>query len=384
MGTALYAYPWNVHDVDDAVARVRALGADDITLAASYHAGKFIQPGDPKARVYFPEDGTVYFRPRRTYGDVKPKVSALTAAHDVLADLCARDDIGVNAWTVLNHNTRLGSARPDLCVRNAFGDIYPYSLCPSQPLVRAYAVTLCADIAAHYRVKSLLLETPGFLTYGHGFHHEFAQVASNAWLDAMLGLCFCDCCRAGARNAGTDAGGLAGRVRVAVDAFLDGDTSAPMLDDWNTSDPDLADFYRFRCEVVTSLVADIRAAVDPKVLVKVISTCQRPHTTAYLEGHDLAALDAVSDGLELPLYQPTPEAVLADARHVLGCVAADRTSVILRPGFPDLSDEVDLFAALDGLKALGFRDFAFYNLGLLRPVDLRRLQGALAERVLHV
>lgn len=384
MRTALYAYPWTVRDVDDTVARVRALGADDITLAVSYHAGKFIQPGDPKARVYFPEDGTVYFRPRLTYGEVKPEVSALTQARDVLAELCARDDIGVNAWTVLNHNTRLGTQMPELCVTNAFGDLYPYSLCPSQPAVRAYSVTLCTDIAAHYTVRSLLLETPGFLTYGHGFHHEFAQVAPNAWLDGLLGLCFCVRCRDGARAAGIDADGLAGRVRTAVDAFLDGDTPAPALDDWNAADADLAAFHRFRCEVVTSLVADIRAAVDARVAVKVISTCQRPHATAYLEGHDLTALDAVSDGLELPLYQPTAEAVLADARYVAGCVPVSRTSVILRPGFPDLTNAADLVAALDGLKASGFRDFAFYNLGLLRPADLRRLQSALTERVLHV
>jgi hypothetical protein len=384
MSTAVYAYPWNFHDVDGDVARVRALGADEITLAVSYHAGKFIQPGDPKARVYFPEDGTVYFRPRKTYGDLKPKVSALTARHDLLADLTRRDDIAVNAWTVLNHNTRLGMEHPDLAVRNAFGDVYPYSLCPSQSRVRAYAVTLCADIAEAYPVKRLLLETPGFLTYSHGFHHEFAQVAPNAWLDAMLGLCFCVRCRDGARQAGIDADGLAGRIRTAVDTWLDGETAAPSLDDWNAADADLAAFHRFRCEVVTSLVAEIRAAVDPAIGVKVISTCQRPHATAYLEGHDLTALDAVSDGLELPLYQPSAEAVMADARYVLGHAPAARTSVILRPGFPDLPGEADLAAALDGLKALGIDDFAFYNFGMLRPANLRGLQRVLSERVSHV
>ncbi len=384
MSTAIYAYPWSFHDVDDAVARVRALGASELTLAVSYHAGKFIQPGDSKSRVYFPEDGTVYFRPRKTYGDVQPKVSALTAERDVLAAFCASGDIGVNAWIVLNHNTRLGMEWPELCVCNAFGDAYPYSLCPSQPRVRAYAVTLCTDVAEYYRVQSLLLETPGFLTYGHGFHHEFAQVPPNAWLDAMLGLCFCERCRDGARAAGIDADGLAGRVRAGVDGFLDGEAPAPTLDDWNATDPDLAAFHRFRCDVVTSLVVEIRAAVDQSIKVKVISTCQRPHATAYLEGHDLTALDAVSDGLELPLYQPTSEAVLADARYVLGCVAVGRTSVILRPGYPDMAREADLIEALDGLKALGFHDFAFYNLGLLRPANLRWLQRALIERVPNV
>ena len=383
MTAAVYAYPWNFRNLDADVSRIRTLGAGEISLAASYHAGKFLQPGDVKARVYFPEDGTVYFRPRKAYGVVKPKVSVLTAGRDVLAELCGRDDIAVNAWTVLFHNTRLGALHSELTVRNAFGDAYPYSLCPSQPEVRAYAVTLCADLAENYRLKSLLLETPGFLTYGHGFHHEFAQVAPNAWLDAMLGLCFCTPCREGAKRAGIDADGLASRICTAVDAWLDGGADQS-LEDWNATHPDRAAVHRIRCQVVTSRVTDIRAAVNPAVKVKVIATCQRPHATAYLEGHDLVALDAVSNGLELPLYQSSPEAVVADGRYVLERVATSRTSVILRPGYPDMSRESDLTEALGGLRGLGLGDFAFYNFGMLRPMNLEWLRNALTGQVFYV
>ncbi|MGN6423529.1 MAG: hypothetical protein ACTHLA_09500 [Asticcacaulis sp.] len=383
MSVALYAYPWNFHDLDADVSRVRALGAEEISLAVSYHAGKFLQPGDPKARVYFPEDGCVYFHPRKSYGALTPKVAQLTQGRDVLAELCARGDIAVNAWTVLNHNTRLGTQRPDLCARNAFGDVYPYSLCPSQPEVRAYDVTLCADIAETYKVRRLLLESPGWLTYAHGFHHEFAQVPGNPWLDGLLGLCFCDACKSGATAVGIDAEGLAARVCAQIDAFLDGEGEAPALDSIH-ADPDMAAYHRFRCEVTTALVRDIRAAVNPAVKVKVISTCQRPHATAWLEGHDLAALDQVSDGLELPLYQPDAGAVMADARWTLARAPAERTSVILRPGHPDLTTQGDLDLALSGLRALGVTDFAFYNLGLLRAADLRRLQKVLSQQVSHV
>ncbi len=383
MTAAVYAYPWSFHEPDAAVARVRGLGAGEITLAASYHAGKFLQPGDAQARVYFPEDGTIYFRPRLTYGVVQPQVSALTAERDVLAELCGRDDVAVNAWLVLNHNTRQGALHPDLVVRNAFGDDYPYSLCPSQPEVRRYAVTLCRDISENYAVKSLLLESPGFLVYGHGFHHEFAQVRPSAWLDAMLGLCFCGRCREDAGRTGIDADGLAGRIRTAVDAFLDNDIE-PLLDDWNAGDTDLALFHQWRCLVVTSLVAEIRAAVDPRVGVKVIATCQRPHATAYLEGHDLVALDAASNGLELPLYQSSPEATIADGAYVLARVPPQRTSVILRPGYPDMASQTDLTAALDGLRALGVSDFAFYNYGMLRAMNLAWLTAALSQEVQYV
>ncbi len=199
----------------------------------------------------------------------------------------------------------------------------------------------------------------------------------------MLELCFCARCRDGATASGIDAEGLAGRIRCAVDTFLDNDLE-PSLDNWNARDPDLAAFHRWRCQVVTTLVEEIRAAVVPHVRVKVIATCQRPHATAYLEGHDLAALDAASDGLELPLYQSSPQAVVADGAYVLGRVAAARTSVILRPGYPDMTSEGDLTEALRGLRALGLTDFAFYNFGMLRATNLAWLTAALTQEVQYV
>ena len=385
MTNAFYAYPWNFHDLDRDVARVKALGVSEITLAVSYHAGKFIHPGDPAARVYFPEDGTVYFRPRGAYGEgLRPQVSALTGRRDILAELSARDDIGVNAWVVLNHNTRLGTLRPDLCVQNAFGDRYPYSLCPAQPDVRDYAVHLCADLADNYPVRRLLLETPGYLTYSHGFHHEFAQVPPNPRLEALLGLCFCPACRKGARAVGIDTDGLAKGVVAAIDDDMarigEGADESGLI----ALEPELDAFHQWRCQTVTALVAEIRRAVWPAVAVKVIATCQRPHATAYLEGHDLAALDSVSDGLELPLYQPSPERIIAEARTVLAQVPAARTSVVLRPGYPDMTSADDLGAAMAGLDELGLHDIAFYNLGMLPPVHLDWVRGVLTPKVNHV
>ena len=34
-----------------------------VSLATSHHAGRFLQPGNPRHRVYFPQDGTVHYRP---------------------------------------------------------------------------------------------------------------------------------------------------------------------------------------------------------------------------------------------------------------------------------------------------------------------------------
>ena len=80
--------------------------------------------------------------------------------------------------------TRGSDEPPRSDVANAFGDRYVYSLCPSAPEAREYAVALCKDVTENYPVIGISLETPGFLPYAHGFHHEFALMKPNRWLDS--------------------------------------------------------------------------------------------------------------------------------------------------------------------------------------------------------
>ncbi len=381
MGFGYYAYPWNLHDPATDVARMRDAGMAHLTVATSYHAGKFLQPRDPVARVYFPEDGTVYFRhdPAR-YGKLQPRMADVTRRQDVLRTLCDRRTLPVRGWTVLNHNSRLGWEHPETVARNAWGDPYYYSLCPSHPAVRDHAVALCADLADAYDLDSLLLETPGWLTFDHGYHHEVALRAPDALPRAMLGLCFCARCVAGAEAAGIDAGGLRRAVAERVDASLAGAADA--------GEPEaLAAYHRWRCGVVTALCRDIRVAVRRDVRVRVISTCQRPHATCYLEGGDLRALDEVTDGLELPLYQPSAGETARDLDHVLGVVgAAPRLSAILRPSFPDMTSEAQLRETVAGIAAAGVTDISFYNVGMLPAEQIgwvERLVGSFRSDVGH-
>ncbi len=55
---SVWAYPWDLHDLglDEATAQMGELGVNMLSLATSYHAGRFLQPGNPRGRVYFPED----------------------------------------------------------------------------------------------------------------------------------------------------------------------------------------------------------------------------------------------------------------------------------------------------------------------------------------
>jgi len=63
----VYAYPWDV--VQEGVLQFRNLvsgqGLSAVTLALSYHMGKFLSPRRKQGPVYFPGDGAVYFTPYR-------------------------------------------------------------------------------------------------------------------------------------------------------------------------------------------------------------------------------------------------------------------------------------------------------------------------------
>jgi hypothetical protein len=286
---------------------------------------------------------------------------------------------------VLLHNSRLGALHPLSTVRNAFGDRYVYSLCPSAPDARQYAIALCRDVADNYAVSGITIETPGFLPYAHGYHHEFAMVPPNTWLNARLGLCFCDHCVENAAAAGIDARGLQACIRTEVDAYLSGDIDFPAdmaeafwLSDVAT-DGTLARFLEWRSTVVTSLVAEIRAHVRADVRLAVIPSVARPTGGAWYEGTDLHALATASGIIEACFYEPSSERVRADIydtkRRMNG---AGTLRGIIRPGFPDLVRRSDLVDAARALRDAGVSELAFYNYGHLRRSNLGWIADALA------
>jgi len=328
---AIYSYAWDLAElgVPAATAEFRDLGLDTVTLAGAYHAGKFTRPHGKTGKVYFPEDGTVYFKadPSR-YGAIKPVANSLLSSRDILRELTDQTAMAVNVWLVLTHNTRLGMAHPESTVRNAFGDPYIYNLCPSAPEVRAYARALCVDVTATYPVSGISLETPGFMPYFHGYHHEFGLVRSNPWLENQLGLCFCKHCVSGAKAKGIDA------------------------------------------ERLKAVRKDANVAVIPSVA--------RPTGGAWYEGTDLRAVGKACGIIEACFYEPSPMRVKADLFDIRRRVDPQtKIRGLLRPAFPDLASRGDLVAAVAALRAGGVEELAFYNYGHVRRSDLESMAAAL-------
>ncbi|MBW2472061.1 MAG: hypothetical protein JRE18_08290, partial [Deltaproteobacteria bacterium] len=384
----IFVYAWDLVDEGFAAvgARLRDAGADTVAMATSYHAGKFIRPHGHSGKVYFPDDGTIYFRHRpERYGRVQPIPHPMLEHVDPLVEL-AREapDMALVGWTVCCHNTRLGQAHPELIARNAMGDGLIYSLNPAHPDVRHYIVTLAADLADRYELAALTLETPGWLPYAHGYHHEFALLPLDPWIDFYLGLCFAPATVTAARAAGIDADGLRHRVAARIEAWLGsdvavGERAAEWVQADLVGDGELRAFLDWRCRCVADLVAEMRAALPAATALRVIPSVQRPTARCWIEGSDLAMLGAVADHLDVCFYEPSAAAVAADLFDVtqrLGGTA--KLGAILRPTHPDLAGGGETAVAATTLKRAGLQGLSFYNYGHWRLGALDHVKAAFA------
>ena len=154
LSLSMWIYMWDIVDegYDTVSGRLKDHGLTSLSVATSYHAGKFLLPHNPRRKVIFPEDGTVYFTPSpQRYGRIAPIVNPLVHEGHDLARVrreAAWSGLETRAWVVCCHNTPLGTLHPDATVRTVFGDPLRHTLCPSNPDVRKDLRALVRDIAA--------------------------------------------------------------------------------------------------------------------------------------------------------------------------------------------------------------------------------------------
>ena len=385
---SMFSYSWDLAEngVAKSVEEFKSLGINTVTLASSYHAGKFLRPKSKVKKVYFPEDGTVYFKSDASkYGEIKPISNSIYGDGQILRELTETKGLSVSAWLVLLHNTQLGTKHQDSAVQNAFGDPYVYALCPSAPEARAYAVGLAKDVTESYEVDGISVESIGFPPYEHGFHHEMSFIKPNKWLSQNLGLCFCKYCVAGAEKAGVDAKALKARVAKNIHDYLEGDfdlqtdmAEALWLADVE-GDLDLRKFLEFRSQVVTSLAKEIRQSVRKDIEVAIIPSVARPTGGAWYEGTDLKAIAETTGVIEACFYEPSTDRINADLADIKRRTNnTGKIKGILRPAFPDLTSEAAVVDAVAVLWEGGVKDIGFYNYGHIRSQSLNWIKRALA------
>jgi len=274
MKAGIFIYGWDLEaeGYDRVAGRLADGGFTAVDLATSYHAGKFLLPHNPKRRIHFAEDGSIYFQPDLSkYGRIKPRVSSLVSA---IGDPVTRLEHAARAhgldfvaWTVCLHNSWLGERYPETTMHTAFGDPLIHSLSPAHPDVREYILTMIRDLVSRHEVAAIQLESHGYMSFTHGFHHEIVGIALDDVQQRLLGISFNPVEIAGATAEGIDAEGLRQRVAGLLDACWNG--GAPVQDGDAPSasaralfeDPDLLAYQSWLHGQVLSLSEEIRDAV---------------------------------------------------------------------------------------------------------------------------
>lgn len=378
MHLSMWTYPWDIQDqgIDGSFADLRdRAGLNTVSLATSYHAGRFLQPRSPGQKAYFPEDGTVYFTPDEKLWsgkEIVPLMARNVTEHgDTLRALIDRRNDGgmkVCCWTVCLHNTRLGMRHPGHVTRNAFGNANYYNLCPSSPAARDYVVTLVEDVTTRYKPDMLELESPNFMGFAHEYHHEKDGVGMNEEDDFLLSLCFCDHCMARGGKAGVPmdeakkivAGFIAEMCEREIPVKQFADFPATGIEAFKAF-PALYGFLQWRTEPVTSLIAEIKQKADPETKIVLIDL-----KDGWLGGVDLEAVGKVCDGAILCCYFMPPEQisdVITGGRLALG---PDKyLGVGFRVFYPEVTSGDELAGRAGAAIRAGADGVNFYNYGLI-------------------
>jgi hypothetical protein len=401
---SMYAYPWDVVDesVDVFCRNAREqLGVDTISLAASYHAAKLILPHNPRRKVYYPEDGSLYFRPDPTaFADspIQPHVGKLALEQDVLADLCQgaeRAGLEVIAWTVCLHNTRLGSTYPEYAPVNAFGDPAITYLCPAQPAARAYVCALAGDLARRYPLKAIQLEAAHHMPFVHGFHHEMQQVRVTPALQLLLGLCFCPACLELAREHGVDAARVRRYVADDIQTRLaegggESDDGAWMAEYWHTQlDGELGRYMRLRVLSTNALLREVRQAVQvvsqTPVHLQEASAVGAPAHSPVLDlawhlGMSVPPAEGTCDGVSVLGYFAGLDRFRTEIDAYRARIPADLPLEIgMRACVPDCDSLEELTAKVAHSVSVGARGVSFYNYGMMPSVRRDWVREALGR-----
>jgi hypothetical protein len=388
MRTAVFLYPWDVVGDPDAAARLADLGVRQVTLAAAYHSTRALTPRHPRHRIVTAEHSAVLYEPdaaRWAGRPLRPHPAGAWAPGDSYAaasEALQRAGIEVHSWVVLAHNSRLGEENPDVVVRNAYGDRYPWALCIARPEVQAYLAALAAEAAVRPGAPGTELESCGW--YGLAHLHAHDKTAGVAFGDAaqyLMSLCFCTTCRIGYTKHGMDPEALASTVRRCLEPVWAAGGSAAA--GWPSvvellGDERAAATLAWRTEAARALqelvVGAVRAAAPPGFQV-LLHADPAPYRSGANPGVDPAHLLSFADGAVLPCTGGGGETVLPPfvPHREQGSVIAANFSVVAGMG----GSPGTLVADARRARVLGANELRLYHAGLASDADLKAVGEAL-------
>jgi hypothetical protein len=388
-------YTFFRQDANEVLSELQAAGFTGINLALNYHASRdFLLRQGPQLEYlsdgfhYYLPDTSMYsrdaIRPSKTdhSPDNKMLEGVLTAAKKLGLD--------VNAWAVFMHNSGIGFVEPSATVENALGNKFLSELCPSNPRVAQYAYGLVADLSSR-GIKSIAMESMHWHGARHGEHHERFFMELSEITEFLFSLCFCSSCIANFDRTGGNGSQLKEKVQKALQPFLtDKDpwlgqtvTKAALAEIVGT---EILEYLETREATLSAVYAEIfRIAsasgvevsyVDQSTLLDMNSAT--PLDLSWLVGIDPQAIVNSLTAFEPLVYRKSPSEVAAIHKHYADRLQT-RLKPILRPTFPDNTDEKTLREKVAALAALGAADIDFYLLDSWRPRDLTWVANSLAN-----
>ncbi len=269
---SLFLHPWDLAEdgVENVFAWCVSAGLNAVTLAATYHHGWFLHPHSRSHRAFMTEGSVAYFNLAENLWsrkELRPSVAKLCAEKDWFAEAgryAEKFGLKLISWTVGCHNSKLGLAYPHLTQQNVYSDRLPHALCPVQPAVRHYLLTLCRDLALNHPLWAIQLEAFGWMGFVHGHHHERDLVGLTALEQELMGMCVCSACRAAASDIGVDVERVVQSVRSTLDvAFREAPTRPPdhplAMNDLEARFPEVGKFNEWRRYFLVGLIKSIRS-----------------------------------------------------------------------------------------------------------------------------
>ncbi|NEA35045.1 hypothetical protein G3I17_25825 [Streptomyces sp. SID13031] len=370
-----FAYTWDLVGDPSAAARFADLGIDTVTLQAAYHSVRATTAWHPAHRVVHADHAAAYFRirPERWRGlrplaptwavDDEDRFGTATAALSAAG-------LRAEAWVVLTHSSVLGRSAPEYAVINAYGEALNYALCPAQPAVHDYALTIVQEICEQYDVPALMLEACGWLGFEHACQHEKTSGADlSACARDLLSICLCPACAA---RLSLDVPQLAADIKLVVDRELqEGIGAGSNLADALGAERAGA-IYRHRREVITGLVREAGALAGDRELL--LMATDDPQVTGPDVGVGLSGFTPEPAAFVLKCWDDE-EAAIARMK-----AAAARTGVPLVANVNALGERPSELPALAArLVSAGASELRYYHAGLASPARQAAIRAAVQE-----
>ena len=380
---SMWIYLWDLLDegYPSVLERLKEHGLTSISIATAYHAGRFLEPHNPKRKVVFLEDGTVYFSPDPSlYDRIKPVPNSLVGQGHGLREARKNAEamgFATRSWVVCCHNTTLGTRYPDIACETVFGDKLYHNLCPSNNDVRKYVSAIVRDVASH-GVDAIELEALQFQGYSHGYHHERDGIPLNGGMKFLLGLCFCPSCIKRTTEAKVDIASVRAFTRTTLETHF-ADPSA-LGERYASMDQLPADiftpFLNWRISVVGSLIEELADTVRPtsvklRPMISLDPIAQRsvgvdPQRAGNATGGVLA-LGYVKDGAALRSPLASLQSQLAGKEITVG----------FQVGLPESGGKAEFLSRMVAARELGISSFNYYNYGFIPLENLDWIKESL-------